>query len=103
MIAALPLVSSVLGALAPSASTPTVKPPGTAPEGGFAEMVQKLAADTVGNLKAAEKVSVDGIQGKADLQSVVQSVMSAQLSLQTALAVRDKTVAALQEITRMSI
>jgi len=34
---------------------------------------------------------------------VVESVMAAQRSLQSVLAIRDKAVAAFQEITRMAI
>ena len=105
MIAALPLISSVLGALAPA--TPTVADAGraAATAGGedFGQMMSRLAADTVHNVKGAETAAVDGIAGKADVQAVVQSVMSAQEALQTALAIRDKAVAAFQEVTRMAI
>ena len=105
MIAALPLVSSVLGALAPAA--PTIADAGkvAAAAGGedFGQVMSKLAADTVHTVKGAEIAAVDGIAGKADLQGVVQSVMAAQEALQTALAIRDKAVAAFQEVTRMAI
>jgi flagellar hook-basal body complex protein FliE len=37
------------------------------------------------------------------IQDVVEAVMSAERSLQTALALRDKSVAAWQEISRMAI
>lgn len=105
MIAALPLISSVLGALAPAAPTAADAGRAAATAGGenFGQMMSKLAADTVHNVKGAETAAVDGIAGKADIQAVVQSVMAAQESLQTALAVRDKAVAAFQEVTRMAI
>ena len=54
-------------------------------------------------MKTSETMSVAGIEGKATTQSVVESVIAAQESLQTALAVRDKAVSAFQEISRMSI
>ena len=53
----------------------------------------------VQKMKGAETAAVElGHPGQGlDLQAVVQSVMSAQESLQTALAIRDKAVAAFQE------
>jgi flagellar hook-basal body complex protein FliE len=41
--------------------------------------------------------------GKAPAQEVVQSVMQAERSLHLAIAVRDKLVAAWQDVSRMSI
>ncbi len=105
MIAALPLVSSVLGALAPTATPLAAESARTAAAAGgdFGQVMAKLASDTVHAMKGAETAAVNGVSGNVDLQSVVQSVMSAQESLQTALAIRDKSVAAFQEITRMTI
>ncbi len=101
MIAAIPLITSALSALAPTAA-PAAS--GTAAgSADFGQVMAKVASDAVQSVKHAETMSVDGIEGKTDLQSVVQSVMSAQESLQTALAIRDKSVAAFQEVTRMAI
>ena len=49
-------------------------------------------------MQTGESMSIAGIQGKATTQSVVEAVMSAQEKLQTALAVRDKAVAAFQDV-----
>ena len=103
MIAAIPLVTSVLGALAPTAPAATEASKAAAAHGDFGQVMSKVATDALNSVKGAEKAAVDGVEGKAELQSVVQTVMSAQESLQTALAVRDKAVAAFQEITRMAI
>jgi flagellar hook-basal body complex protein FliE len=43
------------------------------------------------------------MQGKMPVQQVVEAVLSAEQSLQTAIAVRDKVVAAYQEISHMAI
>ena len=105
MIAALPLISSALSMLAPSggaASATAIQ--NTASAGGdFSQVMAKVSTDAVQRMKTAESLSMDGLQGKANVQSVVQSVMSAQESLQTALAIRDKSVAAFQELTHMAI
>ena len=105
MIAAVPLISSALSMLgsAGAATSAATNAAQAAPGSDFGAMMTKLSKDAVDTVKHAETMSVDGLTGKANLQDVVQSVMSAQESLQTALAIRDKAVAAFQEVSRMSI
>lgn len=69
----------------------------------FGDVLARMAADTVDTVKAAEAVSISGLQGKASVQQVVESVMAAEQSLQTAIAIRDKVVSAYMEISRMTI
>ena len=69
----------------------------------FGNMLARMATDTFDALKAAETTSVAGITDKASVQQVVESVMAAEQSLQTAIAVRDKVVSAYLEISRMTI
>lgn len=75
----------------------------TAGQPDFASVLSKVASDAVGTLKTAEIVSVQGINGQASTQAVVDAVMSAERTLTTAVAVRDKVVAAYQELSRMAI
>ena len=105
MIAALPLISSALSMLTSSdTAMSAARTAATSGSGAdFGQVMSKLSKEAVDNVKKAEMQSVDGITGKADIQSVVQSVMTAQESLQTALAIRDKAVAAFQEVSRMAI
>ncbi len=106
MIAAIPLISSAMSMLTSSdsaASATNAAKAAAASGSDFGQMMSKLSNEAVNNVKKAESLSVDGLEGKANVQSVVQAVMTAQESLQTALAIRDKSVAAFQEITRMSI
>jgi flagellar hook-basal body complex protein FliE len=102
MIAALPLVTSALGALGVGSAAPAQRAVSGASD-SFSSMLSSFSQDAVNKLKTSEQMSVAGIQGSATTQSVVESVMAAQESLQTALAVRDKAVSAFQDITRMSI
>lgn len=69
----------------------------------FASVLGSLVTDTAQNLRASETMSLGGLQGKMSTQAIVESIMSAERSLQTTLAVRDKVVAAYQEISRMAI
>ena len=62
-----------------------------------------MASSSVKTLEAGEATAISGLQGKASVQQVVEAVMSAEQTLQTAIAVRDKVVGAYQEITRMAI
>jgi flagellar hook-basal body complex protein FliE len=99
---------SALTMTAPSVATgasPTVGAAGATPGAGasFGEVMNQVAGDAIGTLKASEAASIEGLQGAAPVHKVVESIMSAQRSLQTVLAMRDKAVAAYQEISRMSI
>ncbi len=69
----------------------------------FTEHLSQVANNAVDRLKAGEAASISGIQGKASAQEVVEAVMSAELTLQSALAIRDKVVSAYQEVSRMAI
>lgn len=75
----------------------------TGGQGSFAQMVRAAAQDVVQRGREAEAVTADAIAGKADLADVVQAVTNAELTLQTAVAVRDRVLTAYQEIMRMPI
>lgn len=85
---------------------PTVaKSSATQPTGGsdFSKVLADMATGTVDALKGGEAAALGGIQGTTSTQDVVSAVMSAEQALQTALAVRDKLVAAYTEISHMAI
>ncbi|MDE2361477.1 MAG: flagellar hook-basal body complex protein FliE [Hyphomicrobiales bacterium] len=69
----------------------------------FSSLISGVVADVSNSLGAAERHSIEALQGKGDARQVVDSIMHAEQSLQTALAIRDKLVSAFQEITRMTI
>jgi flagellar hook-basal body complex protein FliE len=103
MIAALPLVTSAVSAVGGSSAVSSAASSVAGAGDSFGSLLASFAQDTVGKLKTSEQMSVAGIQGSASTQSVVEAVINAQESLQTALAVRDKAVNAFQDISRMSI
>lgn len=78
---------------------------GAAGAGGasFADVLAGVARSGVEAMHTAEAASFNGLAGKAGVQEVVSSVLAAERALQTAIAIRDKTVSAIQEITRMQI
>jgi flagellar hook-basal body complex protein FliE len=85
------------------ASELTKSAPAGTPAIGFDGILEQVAADAIGTVKAGEAASIAGIQGKVSAQSVVEAVMSAERSLQMVVAVRDKVVQAYQEVSRMAI
>lgn len=76
---------------------------GQTPMTSFGDMVKNQLDDAIQTGRTSEKISADAIVGKADLQQVVEAVTAAELSLSTVTAVRDRVVAAYQEIMRMPI
>ncbi|MER0240351.1 flagellar hook-basal body complex protein FliE [Fulvimarina sp. MAC8] len=69
----------------------------------FSEVLSRVMVDAADTVKSAEATSIQGVNGKASTQAVVEAVMSAERTLQTAVAVRDKAVAAYMELSRMQI
>ncbi len=72
-------------------------------ESDFGAMIGKAVTELAQSLRQAEAVSIAGIKGTASTQEVVETVMAAEQSLQSAIAVRDKIVSAYLEISRMAI
>ncbi|MEQ1716824.1 MAG: flagellar hook-basal body complex protein FliE [Hyphomicrobium sp.] len=87
-----------------SRSLPTASMPvGGAAGADFGDTIVQLLADGVATVAKGEATAVAGIQGKASVQDVVQSVMQAEQALHAMVAVRDKVVGAYLEISRMQI
>ncbi len=69
----------------------------------FGQMVRDAAQSSVKTLQQGEAASVLGLAGKVDLSQVVTAVSNAEVTLQAAVAVRDKVVQSYLEILRMPI
>lgn len=104
MIPALSFLGSILGSAATTASTTVTAASSPAASGvDFGQVLADVSARTIGDLKAGEATAISGLEGKASVQQVVESVMSAEESLNTAIAVRDKAVSAYQSLSQMAI
>lgn len=78
--------------------------PSTGAQGpSFSEMVTEALEGAVKVERTGEQTAVQSVAGKADLVDVVTAVTNAEVTLQTVVAVRDRVVAAYQEIIRMPI
>ena len=97
-------------------SDPASGPAGGAPDGitgtsgaAFSEALAAAAGEMAESLRAGEVASRQALTGagpgasRGDVQSVVEALTSAEMALQTAVAVRDRVVEAYQEVLRMPI
>lgn len=73
------------------------------PTASFASVLSDMASRTVDTLENAEQVSVKALQGDVDAREVADAVMTAEQTLQAAVAIRDKIISAYMEISRMAI
>ncbi|MEM9355557.1 MAG: flagellar hook-basal body complex protein FliE [Pseudomonadota bacterium] len=80
-----------------------VRTDATANSISFEQAMAELAVQSANKVRSAELASKAGIVGEMPVQQVVSSVMEAERTFQTAIAVRDKVVAAYLEISRMQI
>ncbi|MDQ0319152.1 flagellar hook-basal body complex protein FliE [Pararhizobium capsulatum DSM 1112] len=110
MIDAIKTISSAISAVKDltstsetSASQSVLGTQGTGTSQSFASVMSSMASDMVTNLKSSEVASIQGIRGQANTREVIDAVMNAEQSLQTAIAIRDKVVTAYLEIARMPI
>ncbi len=71
--------------------------------GDFGAVLGQVVNDAIGAMQTGEGLAIQGLQGSVPAFKVVEGVMAAQRTLQTALALRDKAVSAYQEISRMAI
>ena len=69
----------------------------------FASVLEQTARDSVSTMRKAEVESAAGIAGKADIRDVVQAVTNAELTLQTVVNVRDKVIAAYNDIIHLPV
>lgn len=80
---------------------------GAGVEGGdgpsFGDFIKKAATDSISALRGGENASAAAVAGKAELSDVVEAVTSAELTLQTVIAIRDRLLQSYQEIMRMPI
>ena len=71
--------------------------------GNFSDFLSGALQDSISNIRAGEQAAQAGITGNANIVDVVNAVNSAELSLNTVVAVRDKVVQAYQSIMNMPI
>jgi len=70
---------------------------------GFASMVEGVVGDVAKASSAAEISGAQVLSGQADLVDVVTAANNAQMTVETVVMVRDKVIAAYNDILKMPI
>ena len=71
--------------------------------GSFAEALEAAARDMMSTIREGERTAQAAMEGKADVQSVVEALAATDLALQTAVTLRDQVVEAYRELLRMPV
>lgn len=71
--------------------------------GDFGATLQRALEGTVNTLHTADSKAAEALTGNGNLTEVVTALSRAELTLQTATAVRDRVVQAYQDIMKMPI
>lgn len=71
--------------------------------GVFGNILEKVMDGTVDSLKNAEAVGIAAVKGKATVNDVVTAVSAAETALQTVVTIRDRIIAAYQELMRSGV
>ncbi|MCO6419907.1 flagellar hook-basal body complex protein FliE [Siccirubricoccus sp. KC 17139] len=70
---------------------------------GFGAALQRAVQDAVEVGRGADAATTQSLMGQGSVTDVVLAVSRAELTLQTAVAVRDRVVSAYQDVMRMPI
>ncbi|MGD0142879.1 MAG: flagellar hook-basal body complex protein FliE [Rhizomicrobium sp.] len=89
---------SNIGASAPSAATQAATPASS-----FSDFLSGAMNNAVSTMQTGEQMATKQVAGQADIVDVVNAVNSAELSLDTVVAIRDKVITAYQNIMQMPI
>lgn len=69
----------------------------------FGDVLKQSIQSAIDTQHTSEKMSAAGIMGQANMTDVIQAVNSAELALNTVLAIRDKVVQAYEQIMRTQV
>jgi flagellar hook-basal body complex protein FliE len=72
-------------------------------QGGFADLIKQAAGSAIGTVQSGEAATSRALSGSTNMTEVVTAVSNAEVTLQAAVAVRDKVIQAYQDIIRMPI
>ena len=86
-----------------AASMPAMEPRSKDPAQDFGDLVKDAVQSAISTGRVGEQMSAKAIAGTADLREVVTAVTIAEVTLQTALAIRDRVIQAYQDIVSMPI
>ena len=86
-----------------AASSPSLAGTGAESAGSFSDFLSDAVKNSIATMKTGETMATRQLAGQADIVDVVNAVNSAEITLDTVVAVRDKVVQAYQSIMNMPI
>jgi flagellar hook-basal body complex protein FliE len=101
MIVSFANAAAAYASAAKKATAPGLAAPGKGD--GFSDLVKQATQGTIESLKQGESATLQAVAGKADIGQVVTAVSNAEVTLQAAVAVRDRVIQAYMDIIRMPI
>jgi flagellar hook-basal body complex protein FliE len=101
----MPATIGAAGAVAAyrSAAAPASNAPASNAAEGFGGALKRAIEGAVESGRQADAATTGALMGRADVTETVLAVSRAEMALQTAVAVRDRVVAAYQDVMRMPI
>ncbi len=84
-------------------SIPAMEPRARDPAQNFGDLVNDAIESAIDTGRKGEQMSAKALAGTADLREVVTAVTNAEVTLQTALAIRDRVIQAYKDIISMPI
>ena len=101
------LLHPVAPAGASLAPTLAATAPSSAPAGpagaSFGDVLKNASSSTMDSLRGAEQASLAGLRGEVPAQQAVNAVLEAETTLRTVVNIRDRAIAAYNEIMRMPV
>tara|TARA_B100001939_G_scaffold345686_1_gene362806 strand:- start:3074 stop:3415 length:342 start_codon:yes stop_codon:yes gene_type:complete len=94
------------GIAGPDEKIEKISPVGAAEAEGsasFGAILKESLSDAADSIAKSESVGIEALNKQADLVDVVTHVQNAEMVLETVVAVRDKVIAAYQDIIKMPI
>jgi len=79
------------------------EPTAASATGGFGDILQDIAGKFAEGMHAADRQTTQAVQGNGSLVDVVTAVAESEVALETVVGVRDRVIAAYEEIMRMPI
>jgi flagellar hook-basal body complex protein FliE len=92
-----------LGVAASSGGPEVTASHGGAAAPGFGAALQRALQGVIETGQTADAAAARAVTGDADVTQVVTAVAKAELALQATVAIRDRVIAAYQEVMRMPI
>ena len=82
---------------------PVQSAPTSDPERAFSSMVTDAVKSAIDVGKTSEQRTMEGLAGEAELNDVITAVANAEVTLRTAVTLRDRVIGAYKEVLRMPI